>query len=53
MRKIQISLRTFLEFMVIVRFIAMFVAFVLMFSYVEIINVDLIPPMTNAVFAWR
>ena len=39
--------------MVIVLTIAMFVAFVLMFNYVEIINVVLIPLMMNAVSAWR
>ena len=43
----------FAGFMVIVLIIVMFVAFVLMFNYVEIINVVLIPLMMNAVSAWR
>ena len=37
----------FLGFMEIARFIVIFVVFVLMFNFVEIINAVLIPPMMN------
>jgi hypothetical protein len=39
--------------MVITRFIVMFVVYVLLLKFVEIINVFLIPPMMNVASVWR